>query len=194
MKFRFVGGGSGFQFGIPRLAKTAYERLFQKLINRQPQRFALPLGTGAHIPTVIVHGRETLVARQSDRIQMARNGLIKGNASLAVGLFDGTFANAVGIDIRKNALAPIDDRRYQIALTIDVGHALTANHLARRLRQIVPHGRQNSFEFGTLARLKRRTAVAIDTTLPTANAQIATKLLLEQIETDYRIAYFNHAN
>lgn len=39
---------------------------------------------------------------------------------------------------------------------------------------------------------ERRTAVAIDATLPTTNAQIATKLLFKQVETDHRILYFNH--
>jgi hypothetical protein len=188
----FVGCGGLFEFVIPRLAKATNERCFQEFIGWQPQRATIFFGTSANLPSMKIHRREMLVFGQSHGIKMARNGLHKRASSLAIGLFDGTFANAIGVDVGKNALAPTDERCYQIALHIAISHTLLVDYGTRLGREIVPHGWQSTLQLGTLARLERCTTVALDAALTTAHAKIAAKHALEEFETHHRVANLDH--
>ena len=72
---RFEGLNELFEFSVPRFAETAYERVFEELIDGQTQFAALLAGSLADAPAVIVEGygavAETLLA---DGVEVATDG------------------------------------------------------------------------------------------------------------------------
>ena len=105
--------------GVKLLAKATDDGLTQRFIDRYPHLGTALTSRGADRPTVVVQtDRAVREVHQSNRIEVARNGLAERGLPLQPGLLDGAQRNAVlGVGI--GALGIIDQRRGVVAIFVD---------------------------------------------------------------------------
>ena len=123
---------------------------------------------------------------------MTRERFIERYAPLAEGLLDGAHAHAVFAITGKHTVFPVDNRGYQVALLVDIGHSLRTNHFASRWCEVVPHLGEQRFEQDVFLLGNRSPGIAFDATGPTARGEVTHKFPLDHIETDKHIAYLQH--
>src|SRR5690606_5563175 len=88
---------------IPRLTILTDQRFFQKLVQRNLEFLAEGAGGGTDTPFVIVDRFEIFFLRDPDGIQVAADGLAKGNFSILVGFFYPTLQDALLVVMRIRA-------------------------------------------------------------------------------------------
>ena len=76
---------------------------------------------------MVVDGAEMLVPCDTYGVEVAGDRLHKIDTSFAIRFFDGAFARAVGIVIRKDAIFSVDDRRDHVAVHVDTCYSLTVD-------------------------------------------------------------------
>ena len=78
---------------------------------------------------MIVDCLEFRVFRDPDRIEMARDGLVKVDSSFSVSLLNGAFADAIGIVAGEDAILAVDNRGDNVAVLVDVTDTLLVDNL-----------------------------------------------------------------
>ena len=101
--------GHEFQLGIPIFAEAADERFFQELIDREVLFLSFEDGHLAYVPTVVVEGTVGAVLAYANGIEVARDGLIEGDATLTIGALDGAVAAATLVVAGEDTVLAVHD-------------------------------------------------------------------------------------
>ena len=178
-----------FELGIPCFAEAACEWLLEELVEAHafgsPQHF----GSLADFPSVEVDSRVAREFLQTQRIEVARNGLVEINATGAIGFLDSALAHSPLAIACEDAVATVDNLCHQVAFFVDVAYALLFNHFFCLWHEVVPNFRQSFLDFVVLLTGDRRTGITLDATFAEALAEVANKEAFHYVEAHESILY-----
>ena len=167
---------SSLQLFIPRFAKTASQRSFQKAIEGQTQFLAFAASRIADAPTVIIESYIAIAQSLfANGVQGTRDGFAPIRMLFAISTL-GSAEAATGFVAGEDAVLPIHDARHQIALNVNIGYALISNDFARLGRQTILNRRQQTLQLCGFVERKRRPAITIYAALAVAGGEVATEI------------------
>jgi hypothetical protein len=109
---------------------------------------------------------------------MAGDGFLKPH------FLDQAIAPALVVRTGKNAIFVVDDREDPFAGRIQVRESLGLNHPACLFGHLRQELRQDGFQVREFVIGDRTACVALDTTASAAGVEVATKLLLQDVQRD----------
>ena len=124
---------------IPLLAKTLYQRFFQKLIQANTLATTQNLGTLANLPAVKVHSLITWEALDTHGIKVTRYRFAPFDESLAIGFFDGTQTHASALISCEHTVGATHKLCNKFSLHINKSDTMLFNLFLSLGQQIVPH-------------------------------------------------------
>ena len=107
--------GYELQLGIPIFAETADEGFLEELVDGKVLLLSLEHSHFAYVPAVVVEGTVGTILAHTDGVEVARYGLVEGDASLAIGTLNGAVAAAPLVVAGEHAVLAIDDGGHEFA-------------------------------------------------------------------------------
>jgi hypothetical protein len=180
-----------FKFFVPRLPKSAYERLFEKLVKGQVEFLAQCQGRPTDTPLMIVECGVVTHFLETYRIEMARDGFVVGTASFTISLVDGTETTTIVIASENTVLA-INDACHQFAPCIRIDHTILFDDTLSLSAQFVPNNGGRIFQSRHLLNVDGGTSITLNATRTLTRFQVAAEPHLEDVERHKCVLDFYH--
>lgn len=176
------------EFVVPFFSETADERFLQKLVEADVFFPSQNFGSLAYFPSVVVDRSELRIFYQTNRVKVARNGLVVVDAPFAVGFFDGTIAHAVVAVTGEYAIFPVDNGGYEVAFFVDISYSLLFDDFLSLRQQVVPYFRKYFLYFFIFLFADGRASIAFNAAFAEAFVEVTAKKLFDKVKADQSIA------
>ena len=154
--------------------------------------FAEFAGTVAYIPPMVFDGSEGWEAVQAYRIEVAGDRFVEAYLSFFECPFYHAVAPPLRVGSREDTVFAVDNLRYQFTFAVVVGYTFVCHHVTCGGRH---HGQQHVevllYLLGFLW-FERCSGIAFDTATAFALLQVATELLLDDVERNQGVLYLKH--
>jgi hypothetical protein len=134
--------------------------------------------TMTDVPSMILHAGVIPYPREAYGVQMAGDWFLKAH------LLDQAIAPTLVVCASKDAILVVDDREDPFAGRIQVRESLGLNHPACLFGHLRQELRQDGFQVREFVIGDRTACVALNTTAAAAGVEVATKLLLQDVQRD----------
>lgn len=186
----FEIGFAGFaQFVVPFLAEAGGQRAFEEFVETQTEFAAEGFRRAAYLPAMVVDGREIGILGETERVEVARCGFEKIDATLAACFLDGAKAFPVRAIAGESAVAPVDNRCHEVTLLINVCHTVFFHLTESRRYHIFLYLGQHFLDAFHLFGGNRCSGVTFDAALSETGVKVAAEKLLGKIKRDQYILY-----
>ena len=187
-----VSVGGLDEFVIPLAAEASDERPFEETVGPDAVLAAEDFGAFADFPSVEVNGGEAVILTYAHRIKVARHWFHEVDAPFAPGFFEGTHAHAARAVGGEDTVASVDDRSHQVALAVDIGHAVFLDFATGGGQEVVDDGGEHFFELAALVFGDRSAGIAVDAALAEAAVEVAAEIAFDKVKRDESVFYLEH--